>query len=146
MKIVYLDMDGPLADFNAGIGRPNFEKDPPEMFVRGFFRSLPVVAGAKDAVNQLLTHPYLDVFIATKPTTGNLWCATEKFQWIEEHFPSLLKKMMVVCDKGHLNGDYLIDDDKAQWEPRFQGTFLHFNQFDPLASWKEITEYMQKYK
>jgi len=146
MKIVYLDMDGVLADFRKGVGRPNFEKDPPEMFEKGFFRRLPLVPQAKEAVQELLTHSYIDLYIATKPTTGNLWCATEKFQWVEEHLPQLLKKMLVVCDKGHLNGDYLIDDDKAQWGEKFPGTFLHFNEFDPENSWKEILTYLSRYR
>lgn len=139
-------MDGVLADFRKGVGRPNFSPDPPEMFEKGFFRTLPLMPNAKEAVKQLLKCSYLDVYIATKPTTGNLWCATEKYQWIEEHFPELLKKMFVICDKGQLNGDYLIDDDKTQWGDKFKGTFLHFNEFDPESSWNEILKYLSKYE
>ncbi len=146
MKIVYLDMDGVLANFREGVGRPNFEKDPPEMFEKGFFRNLPLMPFAREGVDALLKHSYIDLYIATKPTTGNLWCATEKYQWIEQHFPELLKKMLVICDKGHLNGDYLIDDDKDQWGDKFRGTFVHFNEFEPEGSWKKVLEYMSRYK
>ena len=139
-------MDGVLADFKAGVGRPDHEWDPPEMFVQGFFRNLPLMAGAKEGVEALLKHSYIDLYIATKPTTKNLFCATEKFQWIEEHFPELLKKMHVTCDKGQLRGDYLIDDDKDQWGEKFPGSFIHFKERDPLVAWKEILEYMSKYK
>jgi hypothetical protein len=44
-------MDGPLADFERAManlrgGQYIKEEDPPEMFVKGFFRSLPVTPGA----------------------------------------------------------------------------------------------------
>lgn len=146
MKILYLDMDGVLADFRAGVGRPNAEWNPPEMYVKGFFRDLPLMAGAKDAVAELLKHNYLDVYIASKPTHDNLWCATEKYQWLEEHFPMLLKKTFLACDKGHLNGDYLIDDDLKQWGPKFKGTLLHFDEYKPVESWNRILPYLAKYR
>lgn len=146
MKIVYIDMDGVLADFEKGIGRPGHEWDAPEMFVPGFFRRLEVLPGAKEAVGKLLTFSQLDVYIATKPTTKALGCATEKFQWIEEHFPDLLRKMFITCDKGHLNGDYLIDDDISAWGQKFKGTFVHFDQFNSEEAWKKIVEYMERYK
>lgn len=136
--IVYLDMDGVLADFKKGIGRPNPEWNPPEMYEPYFFRKLPVMEGAKEAVAEMLANENIDLYIASKPDSKNLWCATEKFQWIQEHFPDLLKKMFLTCDKGHLNGDFLIDDDFRQWGHKFKGTLLEFNENDPKESWARI--------
>jgi 5'(3')-deoxyribonucleotidase len=145
-KILYLDMDGVLADFDKGVGRKKRIKDPPEMFVKGFFRKLPLMPGAKNAVKSLLLHKRLDIYILTKPTTKNLHCATEKFQWIEEHFPELLRKMFVACDKGHFNGHYLIDDDKKAWAKKFKGKFLHMDKDNSEESWAELLKYLEKYK
>ena len=145
-KIVYIDMDGVLADFSKGIGRPGYEYNPPEMLRPGFFRELEVMPGAKDAIAELLTIEGIDVFIATKPTTANLNCATEKFEWIKANFPELLRKIFITCDKGHLNGDYLIDDNANQWQAKFKGTFLHFQEFEPEDSWMSIVNYMKQYK
>jgi 5'-nucleotidase len=144
-KIVYVDMDGVLFDFRAGVGRPDHEDDPPEMFQPGFYRKLPVMPGAKEAVQALLVHDKIDLYIATKPTTKALTCPSEKYQAIEEHFPELLRKIFMICDKGHLNGHYLIDD-YPHWGAKFQGTFLLFNEKDPLTSWQQILAYMAKYK
>lgn len=136
-------MDGVLADFDKAIGnfgdKWKYIENPPEMFIRGFFRSLEIVPGAKEAVRQLLCMPSLDVYVLTKPTTKNLWCATEKYQWINEHFPELLRKMFLACDKSFLKGDYLIDDDD-KWEEGFEGTFLHFNRRKAEYNWCEMVK------
>ena len=139
-------MDGVLADFNKGVGRPGFERNPPEMYEQYFFRNLPVMEGAKEAVAQLLEHKDIDLYIASKPDSINLWCATEKFQWIQEHFPALLKKIFLTCDKGHLNGDFLIDDDFKQWGNKFKGNLLVFDENNPKESWARILEALSVYK
>jgi len=138
MMIVYLDMDGVLADFDAGIGHPYvYKSDPPEMLKKGFFRNLPVVPGAKEAVARLLANPNVALFVATKPTTKNLNCTLEKYEWIDEHFPELLKRMFMVCDKGLLIGDLLVDDDFEEWGLKFSGQFIHFDRKAPLSSWED---------
>lgn len=137
-KIVYLDMDGVLANFWLGVGREDAEWNPPEMYVKGFFRNLPIMPGAREAVAELLANPNIDLYIASKPDSKNLDSATEKFQWINEHFPALIKKIFLTCDKGHLNGDYLIDDNEEEWGPKFKGTFLRFDEHKPIESWDRI--------
>ena len=84
-KVVFIDMDGTIADFDKGVGHICVDnEDPPEMFQQGFFLNLEVMEGAIEAVHKLFNSPFLDVYIASKPTTGNLHCATEKYLWI--HF------------------------------------------------------------
>jgi 5'(3')-deoxyribonucleotidase len=139
MKIVFLDMDGVLADFDGAIP-PGSGWDPPEMFVVGFFRNLKVMPGAKQSVAKLLENPDLEVYIGSKPTTKNLHSFTEKAEWIEEHFPALLKSMVLVCDKKLLHGDILIDDDLERWSPVFDGQFIHFDRHNPEQSWGKIVE------
>jgi 5'(3')-deoxyribonucleotidase len=141
--VVYLDMDGPLAHFRAGVG-PHYTlgSDPPEMFQKGFFRDLPVTPGAKEAVAVLLRNPHLDLYIASKPTTKNLYSTIEKYQWVEEHFPELFKKIFLTCDKGHLNGDFLVDDDHKAWADKFKGIFLKFHEDEPLRSWEHIVKFL----
>lgn len=139
-------MDGVAADFKKGVGRPNPEWNPPEMYVQGFFRNLPLMEGAKEAIEELLTYEGLDVYIASKPDSRNLWSATEKYQWIQEHIPALLRKVFLTCDKGHLNGDFLIDDDKDQWGHKFKGEFIHFDEDNSAECWKAILERLKPYK
>ena len=117
-KIVFVDLDGVLADFyrhvwevrGLPIGTP-IDWNPPEMFEPGFFAALPLIPGAKKGLEALLSNPGLDIYIASKPVAECGHCAKEKYEWIAQHFPELVKKIFLACDKTLLRGDYLIDDD-----------------------------------
>jgi len=135
-KIVYIDMDGVLADFAKGVGR-EFSGKPKEMYKKDFYLNLPVMQGAREAINALLLQDDLDLYIASKPTTRNTWSVKEKYDWIKLFFPELTKKIFLTCNKNLLKGDYLVDDHPEKWE-NFQGEVLSFDSKDPLRSWTTI--------
>jgi 5'(3')-deoxyribonucleotidase len=135
-KIVFIDMDGVLADFDAAISVRI--QDPPEMFIPGFYKSLKVMVGAHEGIAQLLAMDHLDVYIGSKPTTGNFHSTIEKYQWIACHFPRLVKKIVLVCDKSLLRGDFLVDDDKDRWGDKFVGTFIHFDRYNSESAWQQV--------
>lgn len=141
-RIVFLDMDGVLADFDGAI--INKVWDPPEMFVPGFFRNLAVHDGAKEAVAALLANENLEIYIGSKMTSKALNCATEKMEWIAEHFPALLRQMCLVCDKKLLRGDVLVDDDMERWGQSFDGQFIHFDRNNPRQSWEAVVKELCK--
>jgi hypothetical protein len=141
MKIVVnLDMDGPLFDFNGGVGRWPFEHDPPEMFKTGFYRNLKLTPGAKEAVEWLQSQPWIELRIGSKPTLKTPYCAGEKLEAIEEHFPKLLSHTGIVTDKCMLTGHYLIDDD-MKWRGKFPGVFLWFDQLQPQRAWSKLLQH-----
>lgn len=144
---VYLDMDGVIANFAkaAGIEPGTWIGDPPAMFERGFFRNLEVMPYAREAVTKLLTYRYVDLCIATKHTVKNIWCATEKLQWLQELFPELYKTAILIPEKGRLIGDYLIDDD-TRWEATFQGEYIRFLETDPKGSWDRVFQKLDHLK
>lgn len=139
-RVVFLDMDGVLADFDNEIAPENKQlpEDPPEMFVPGFFRRLKVMPGAKESVKILTDCPDLDVYVGSKPTTKMTSSATEKYDWVEEHFPQLLRKIVLVCNKALLRGDVLVDDDAKKWGNVFVGQFIHFDHDRPEESWARV--------
>jgi 5'(3')-deoxyribonucleotidase len=140
---VFLDMDGVLADFDSAVKEKIF--DPPEMFEKRFFRDLKVMPGAKSFVRWALRQPYLDLYIASKPLTkrGILYSATEKLEWVKEHFPELLDKTSLVSDKGLLLGSVLVDDDKKAWGDKFRGVFFHFDKDHPASSFRRLRDMLQ---
>lgn len=141
--VVYIDMDGVLANFDSCVHSPPPAGSslPSEMLHKGFFRQLPVMTGAKNAVEALMQNPRLEIYIATKISTKNLHAATEKLQWLEEHFPALVKNVFIACDKTKLRGDILIDD-FLRWK-NFHGAFFHFDHQNPEQSWQEALTFVQ---
>ena len=141
-RIIFLDMDGVLADFDGAV--KNHVPDPPEMFVPGFFRNLAVMEGAKEAVAALLANKKLEVYIGSKMTSKVPSCASEKMEWIAKHFPALKRHMVLVCDKKLLRGHVLVDDDIKRWGHKFVGHFIHFNRNKPAESWKAVVKELCK--
>jgi len=135
-QIVFVDMDGVLADFDGAISKAMV--DPPEMFVPGFYKNLKVMPGAYRGIAELLSLEHISLYVGSKPTTGNLFSTIEKYEWIAVNFPRLLKRIVLVCDKSLLRGDFLIDDDKDRWAHKFKGEFIHFDRLNSANSWKNI--------
>lgn len=146
--IGFFDMDGPLADFDIAANnetRGIWERSPECMYEPGFFRNMPVTEGAKEAVKEIMAMDHVDMYIASKPVDEkNFSSASEKFEWLNEHFPELTQKVMLTCDKKLLNGDFLIDD-YLKWSKTFEGEFLHFDVTDTKKSWAEIVEKVRSY-
>jgi len=131
---ILLDMDGVLADFDAGVFRDLPDMPwPVEAYERGeryctdylakperkavrrhieethFFRHLPVIDGAAEGVESLFTKGH-DLWVCTKPLEANPWCANDKMAWIAEHFPDLVGRVIVAPRKSMIHGDLLLDD------------------------------------
>jgi 5'-nucleotidase len=131
-------MDGVLAEFERSFLEQYQEKWPYEIFVPledrrsfylydeypdrekvkyildapGFFRNLPPIEGAIDAVKEMSTMDGVQVFLCTTPMIKNYRCSTvEKYEWVEEHMGRYwLDRMILTCDKTVIKGDILIDD------------------------------------
>lgn len=132
-KVIYIDMDGTIADFKSGVGRNvGIDEKPAECLQKGFYRNLKVIDGAKEAVSLLESH--FDVYIATKPKRENPHCLEEKMDWIREHFPSLEKKVFFTPNKNLLDG-YMLIDDHTKWSG-FKGEFVLFNS--DKDNWLEL--------
>lgn len=135
---LYLDCDGVLADFDAGVRK--IVGMAPQEFIdkRGmgtfwkklathpdFYATLPLMPDAMelfDAVKRL--HPT----ILTGLPRGN-WAAPQKVQWAAQHFPGTkILTVMAVDKRNHCTeGDVLVDDTlkhRNLWEEA-GGVFIH---------------------
>lgn len=76
----------------------------------GFFRSLPLIPGAKEAIIKMKEMGWV-VKICTSPLTNYKHCILEKFEWVEENLGfEYTKDLIVTKDKTLVKADFLIDD------------------------------------
>lgn len=74
----------------------------------GFFRTIPVMEGAVEAVKTLMED--FEVYIVSAAMEFPQ-CLSEKHEWLAEHFPFISWKNIIFCgDKSVIVTDYLIDD------------------------------------
>ncbi len=125
---IFLDQDGPLADFAAGAQLAGLEPDQAKM-TPGFYRSLPPTAGALEALEELHRWAGIQIFVATKIPDRNPLAATEKIEWLHEHAPWLEERIIITPNKACIGkpGDVLVDDRAHKADAGyFPGLFVHF--------------------
>jgi 5'-nucleotidase len=146
MQRLLVDMDGVLADIypqylnflasDTGIdlavndlkGRSEgevFTNIRKYLFTKGFFRGAPVIGGSSEALMKL--NDRYDLFIVSAATEFP-HSLTEKYEWLEEHFPFITWRQMVFCgSKSVIQGDIMIDDHFKNLDP-FKGKTILFTQ------------------
>lgn len=127
----YVDMDGVLADFEAGALARGLSFDRAKT-VAGIYADLPMITDAIVGLAELEQLGF-DVWILTKIPSRNPWAATEKLLWVRRCLPHPLHdKVIITPDKGALGNyrDVLIDD-HPEWAnaDQFGGTVI------PFTSW-----------
>lgn len=142
--IVYIDMDGVLA---------NFDKRHMELLSEGYlkhqafkhkraFEDLDPMPGAIDAWNYLQSD--YETYILSTPAWSNERCWTDKRIWVEKYLGKTSFKKLILChNKGLLTGDYLIDDRIANGVADFKGVHVHFGQ-EGTKDWQEVIKYIDK--
>lgn len=74
----------------------------------GFFRTVPVMEGAVEAVKDLMNDYEVYIVSAAMEFPLSLY---EKHQWLAEHFPFISWRNIIFCgDKSVIDTDFLIDD------------------------------------
>ncbi len=114
-------------------------------FRENFFATMVPHAGSQEVV-EALTKKY-EVFIVSAAMEFPQ-SLTEKFNWLQIHFPFLHWKQFVFCgSKAVVHGDYMIDDLPHNLENFTGDKFifsaphnLHYNQFARLSNWREVSE------
>lgn len=147
VRRVYLDQDGPLADFDFYCNEVVFEHPVHVKRYAGTYLNLPVTDGALAAVKLLTTRKDIDVWVLSKAPSENLSAASEKHYWLDKHFPILAGKLIITPDKGCVGkfDDFLIDD-HPEWANanNFGGEVIRFktNLMAAGMNWEEILEFL----
>jgi 5'-nucleotidase len=172
-KSIAIDMDGVLADTETQfinwyerdygvkispldiLGRDENDIFPDKdaarkfAFSPGFFRTLPVMAGAVEAVKTLMET--YEVYIASAAMEFPL-SLPEKLEWLHEYFPFIDWRHIIFCgDKSVINTDYMIDDHIKNLD-YFKGKPIMFHAFHNVnhthhtrvKSWEEVLRLMDE--
>ena len=143
-KIVYIDMDGVLSDFNSAVkSHPDFEKKGFRAdLIPGIFRKLEIIDGAKEGFEFLMEH--FDTYILSTPSWDNYDSWTHKRLWVSENLGiSTRKRLILSHNKSLLRGDYLIDDNPWNGAKDFRGEWLQFAG-DKFPDWNSIHLFFNK--
>ena len=136
-QIVYLDMDGVLADYKAALEAGNKPED------KAFFRYLAVMPGAVQAFRELQALGF-DVYILTTAPWSKIHASSEKREWVEKHLGEGAFKRLIITHRKDLNrGDFLVDDRTENGAAEFEGQHIHFGQ-PPFQGWPETMAFFRK--
>jgi 5'-nucleotidase len=141
-KLIYVDMDGVLADFIKDFDKQRAE-NPEQLYPQsqyGFFMNLEPIKDSIESFKEL--EKFFDMWILTRPSVQNPLCYTEKAIWIKEKLGfDIQRKTIMCCDKSLLKGDFLIDDALEHGQSEFEGELIHFGS-PKFPDWKSVVDYL----
>ena len=144
MKILYIDMDNVLVDFQSGINnlsdnqkekyKDNYDNCP------GIFSLMTPLDGAIEAYEKL-AEKYDTYILSTSPWNNPSACK-DKLLWVKKYLGKVAYKRLILSHHKNLNmGDYLIDDRLANGVKDFKGEHIHFKS-DRFRNWDTVLNYL----
>lgn len=109
---------------------------------KGFFRDLPVIEGAVDAVQKLQQQYEVYIVSAAMEFKNSL---EDKMDWLSQHFPFISWKQIVFCGEKIVDVDIMIDDRIKNFKD-FKGRPLLFTSphnllitdYERVDNWQQV--------
>lgn len=144
MKILYIDIDGVLANFKKGIvesGLSKQYKGRPDK-IPGVYKNLSLIDGAKSSVEKLFSSGLYDIYFLSSAPWDNPDAWTHKRLWIEKNFGPQTRKRLILSHRKDLQiGDYLVDDSPRNGAIDFSGKWIHFGSKE-FPNWKDVLNFL----
>ena len=171
-KSIAIDMDGVIADtishfincyerdYGVRVDKAAFEGVPESeglpdnavqkyVYEKGFFRTVPVMEGACEAVKELMKDFEVYIVSAAMEFPQSL---IEKYEWLQEHFPFISWRNIIMCgDKSIVGTDYMIDDHvknldvcKGRTLMFSAGHNIGIKHHTRVNNWKEVLAYLKE--
>ena len=143
-KILYIDMDNVIVDFQSGINE--LSHDLKEKFdgrldeVPGIFSKMIPIENAVESVKEL--SKVFDTYLLSTAPWDNPSAWSDKIIWVKKYLGEVAYKRLILSHHKNLNkGDYLIDDRTKNGADKFEGEHIHFGQ-DAFKDWDAVTTYL----
>lgn len=144
-KIVYVDMDNVLVDFQSGIDAMQdvitSEYDGRIDEVPHIFAHMKPLPGAVEAYRALCEK--YDCYILSTSPWSNPTAASDKFAWVKKYLGDVAHKRLILSHHKNLNrGDYLIDDRPNKCgADKFEGEVIAFGS-EQFPDWETVLNYL----
>ena len=152
---VLVDMDGVLADFNAGFLEKFRNNHPNKPYIplnelntfyaedqyraqfgidvevrsiiesKGFFLDLPPIDGAIEAMKFLAKQENIDLFICSSPLKKYRHCVAEKYEWVANHFGEKFTEKIILTRDKTLINAHFLIDDKPEITGIHKPAWMH---------------------
>ena len=158
-KIVYVDMDGVVADFDSEMQKllPDVhlgEGDPSTYAERSkavdkamqenprLFKNLLPIPNAQFGIYHLRNSELYDIYFLSTPVCLVPESYMDKRIWLRENFGEWADKRLILTHRKDLCiGDYLIDDRFKNGTELFQGKHIHFGG-EGFPDWISVIKYL----
>lgn len=144
LKIVYIDMDNVLVDFQSGIDRldatvlSEYENRLDE--VPHIFSYMQPKTDAVESFDRLAEQ--YDVYILSTAPWNNPSAWSDKLEWVKRYLGDKAYKRLILTHHKNLNkGDYLIDDRTKNGADCFDGKLILFGS-DEFPDWTTVVKYL----
>lgn len=143
-KVLYVDMDNVLVDFQSGIDA--LAPEDKEAYMGTYdncphiFSKMVPIKGAIESFKQLSA--VYDTYILSTSLWDNPTALNDKLDWIKRYLGDMAYKRAIFTHHKHLNkGDYLIDDRTKNGADRFEGELIQFGS-DRFPDWDAVLAYL----
>jgi 5'-nucleotidase len=146
-KVVYVDMDNVLVDFQSGIDAIS-----PELRIQyagnldevsGIFSLMKPTENAIESYHWIAEH--FDAYILSTAPWLNPSAWLDKLAWVKKHLGEPAHKRLILSHhKNLLKGDYIIDDRTARGVDKFEGFHIHFGPEGDFKNWFDVTSFLKK--
>ena len=147
-KILYVDLDNVLVDFQSGI-----VKLPEEVKIKfeghlddvpNIFSLMTPVKNAVECYNELCEH--FDTYILSTASWENPSAWSDKLVWVKKYLKENAYKRLILSHHKDLNkGDFLIDDRTKNGADRFEGELIQFKT-SKFPDWITVKNYLLERK
>lgn len=144
-KILYVDMDNVLVDFQSGIDQ--FSKEILDEYKERYDEIPNIFGKMKPMKNSIKSYEELsklfDTYILSTSPWENDTALIDKLNWVKKYLGKVAYKRLILSHHKNLNcGDYLIDDRDKNGVKEFKGEHLYFGEGKKFPDWNSIMEYL----